>query len=204
MENYEEEFRIQQRQLRRNLDALAAARKKGKDEVRVAVAEEQKLLVSEVGRDFGAAEECLKSMEMEAKMMQPASERKKRQDAIARLREELRTIFREYDALLSRLQRERLLELDQETMAITDKTLRVQRQRVLGATERLHESSRRLSDANQMMLETEQVGQDIMKDLHAQRETIQRSKDRVKTLDSNLDQSKKSIKNLEQPGCSLM
>lgn len=200
--NYEEEFRSEQKQLRRNLDALAESRKKG--EAPGSSAAQQKVLVSELGRDFGAAEESLKSMEMEAKMMQPASERKPRQQAVARLREELRTVFREYDALLSKLQRERLLELDQETMQLTEKTRRQQRQRVLGATERLHESSRRLSSTNQMMLETEEIGQDILQGLHAQRETIQRSKDKTQQINSNLDQSKKSIENLEQGNCAMM
>ena len=58
---------------------------------------------------------------------------------------------------------------------------RTQRSRLLDNTERLERSGKRLEDGYRTCIETEQIGSQVLEDLHSQRQTIQRSRDRVCT-----------------------
>lgn len=54
-----------------------------------------------------------------------------------------------------------------------------QRKRLLDASERIERSGRTLQNGYRMALETEEIGSQVLKELHEQRETIQRSRGRV-------------------------
>lgn len=54
-----------------------------------------------------------------------------------------------------------------------------QRKRLLDASERIERSGRTLQNGYRMALETEEIGSQVLKDLHDQRETIQRGRGRV-------------------------
>lgn len=60
-----------------------------------------------------------------------------------------------------------------------------QRKRLLDASERIDRTGRTLQNGYRMVLETEEIGTQVLKDLHDQRETIQRSRGRVKNLKIN-------------------
>lgn len=55
-----------------------------------------------------------------------------------------------------------------------------QRTRLLQGTSTLADSSRRLEDSHRIALETEDVGADILRNLHMQREGIIRTRDTVR------------------------
>lgn len=54
-----------------------------------------------------------------------------------------------------------------------------QRKRLLDSSERIERSGRTLQNGYRMALETEEIGSEVLKELHEQRETIQRSRGRV-------------------------
>lgn len=54
-----------------------------------------------------------------------------------------------------------------------------QRKRLLDASERIERSGRTLQNGYRMALETEEIGSEVLKELHEQRETIQRSRGKV-------------------------
>lgn len=54
-----------------------------------------------------------------------------------------------------------------------------QRKRLLDASERIERSGRTLQNGYRMALETEEISSEVLKELHEQRETIQRSRGRV-------------------------
>lgn len=54
-----------------------------------------------------------------------------------------------------------------------------QKQRLLDNSERLERSSKRLEEGYRVILETEEIGNQVMQNLSEQRETIQRSRGRV-------------------------
>jgi len=54
-----------------------------------------------------------------------------------------------------------------------------QRKRLLDTSERIERSGRTLQNGYRMALETEEIGSQVLKELHEQRETIQRSRGKV-------------------------
>lgn len=54
-----------------------------------------------------------------------------------------------------------------------------QKQRLLDNTERLERTGRQLDTGYQILLETEEIGSQVLRDLASQRETIQKSRSRV-------------------------
>uniref|UniRef100_A0A671NDE3 Vesicle transport through interaction with t-SNAREs homolog 1A-like n=1 Tax=Sinocyclocheilus anshuiensis TaxID=1608454 RepID=A0A671NDE3_9TELE len=67
------------------------------------------------------------------------------------------------------------------------------RAHLLDNTEKLERSSRRLEAGYQIAVETEQVGQEILTNLHSDREKIQRSRDRLRETDANLGKSSRIL-----------
>ncbi|XP_070300968.1 vesicle transport through interaction with t-SNAREs homolog 1A-like isoform X4 [Salvelinus sp. IW2-2015] len=67
------------------------------------------------------------------------------------------------------------------------------RAHLLDNTEKLERSSRRLEAGYQIAVETEQVGQEILANLHSDREKIQRSRDRLRETDANLGKSSRIL-----------
>lgn len=55
-----------------------------------------------------------------------------------------------------------------------------QRQRLLDNTERIERTGKTLTEGYRVVLETEQIGAAVLQDLSSQRETIQRSRGRVR------------------------
>ncbi|XP_005794625.1 vesicle transport through interaction with t-SNAREs homolog 1A isoform X1 [Xiphophorus maculatus] len=71
--------------------------------------------------------------------------------------------------------------------------LREERAHLLDNTERLERSSRRLEAGYQIAVETEQVGQEILANLHTDREKIQRARERLRETDANLGKSSRIL-----------
>lgn len=55
-----------------------------------------------------------------------------------------------------------------------------QKKRLLDTSERIDRTGRTLQNGYQMVLETEEIGSQVLKELHEQRETIQRGRSRVR------------------------
>uniref|UniRef100_A0A668AKM0 Vesicle transport through interaction with t-SNAREs 1A n=1 Tax=Myripristis murdjan TaxID=586833 RepID=A0A668AKM0_9TELE len=71
--------------------------------------------------------------------------------------------------------------------------LREERAHLLDNTEKLERSSRRLEAGYQIAVETEQVGQEILANLHSDREKIQRARERLRETDANLGKSSRIL-----------
>ncbi|XP_022047439.1 vesicle transport through interaction with t-SNAREs homolog 1A isoform X1 [Amphiprion ocellaris] len=71
--------------------------------------------------------------------------------------------------------------------------LREERAHLLDNTEKLERSSRRLEAGYQIAVETEQVGQEILANLHTDREKIQRARERLRETDANLGKSSRIL-----------
>ncbi|KAM8876740.1 vesicle transport through interaction with t-SNAREs homolog 1A isoform X4 [Synchiropus splendidus] len=67
------------------------------------------------------------------------------------------------------------------------------RAHLLDNTEKLERSSRRLEAGYQIAVETEQVGQEILANLHTDREKIQRARERLRETDANLGKSSRIL-----------
>ncbi|CAH3141493.1 unnamed protein product [Pocillopora meandrina] len=68
-----------------------------------------------------------------------------------------------------------------------------QRARLLDNTERVERSGRQLDEGYRMCVETEQIGVDIMDNLHRDREVIERARERTRATDKNLSKSSRIL-----------
>lgn len=71
-----------------------------------------------------------------------------------------------------------------------------QRQQLLAGSDRLDRSTQRLRASQQLASETEAVGRDTLADLHVQRETIQRTHDRLLESEGYVDRSVKTLRGM--------
>ncbi|PVD38626.1 hypothetical protein C0Q70_01242 [Pomacea canaliculata] len=136
---------------------------------------------------FEEASELLEQMELEIKE-QDQKERQKYQTRIRSYKVELNK--QQTDMKRARLgidaNRDELLGDD--THDSED-----QRTRLLDNTERLDRSTRKLEQGYRIAVETEQIGGQIMEDLHNQRQTIQRSRGRLHDMDTTLGKSSRVL-----------
>lgn len=61
-----------------------------------------------------------------------------------------------------------------------------QAQRLLSATDKLADGQRRLEESHRVALETEDLGTGILRDLRGQRETLEHTRDTVRSPSSSL------------------
>eukprot|EP00163_Fabomonas_tropica_P004730 TRINITY_DN1417_c0_g1_i1.p1 TRINITY_DN1417_c0_g1~~TRINITY_DN1417_c0_g1_i1.p1 ORF type:complete len:186 (-),score=42.66 TRINITY_DN1417_c0_g1_i1:227-784(-) len=71
-----------------------------------------------------------------------------------------------------------------------------QRTRLLAATERLDDSTRRLDDTHSTVLQTEQLGVDILSTLHGQRQQLEGTRDNLRRADENIGRSGRILRSM--------
>ncbi|KAF5372704.1 hypothetical protein D9615_009884 [Tricholomella constricta] len=70
------------------------------------------------------------------------------------------------------------------------------RARLLAGTQTLEDGSRRLRDTHRIALEAEDQGADTLRNLRQQRETIENTRDTLRTADTNIDRASGTIKKM--------
>lgn len=73
-----------------------------------------------------------------------------------------------------------------------------QRERMLGATERLQKTSNRLQVGKQSLLQTEELGTQILTDLARQRDTITHARDTLHSADDNITKARKILTSMSR------
>ena len=68
-----------------------------------------------------------------------------------------------------------------------------QRERLLATTDRINNTGERIRQSKQTLLETEELGVNILQDLHRQRDTILHSRDTLHGVDDNITKSRKIL-----------
>lgn len=75
-----------------------------------------------------------------------------------------------------------------------------QRQRLLENTERLERTGNRLTQGYRLALETEQMGTQVLQDLHHQRETIQSTRTRLRETNADIGLSSRILNSMWMRG----
>ena len=147
--------------------------------------------ITELHRLFKDAENCLHLMDMEARGMGAEKRRE-----VKALQVELKAMSAEFDKKLVAIHRKGLLGDAGQQKAIQRRLadLNTQIQRDCANTEQ----------AVRQAIESEEIGTQILGDLAAQRETIQRSRANMGRVGKELDQSGGHIKKIEKPECCVM
>lgn len=152
----------------------------------------RKRKITEVETDIREADNVIKRMDMEARSLSPEKSR------------QLLLKVKDYKADLANL-REQLKQASGSTSAGDAaraelglgndyySTSAGQRERMLGASQRLEKTSERLALGKQQLLEAEDMGANILKDLHGQREVIVGARDTLHGADDNISKARRIL-----------
>lgn len=72
----------------------------------------------------------------------------------------------------------------------------INRRTLLAGVATLEESNASIARSNQIAVETEQIGTEVISDLHGQRETLLRARDRLTNADDDLGRSRHILKKM--------
>ncbi|XP_058788310.1 vesicle transport v-SNARE 13-like isoform X2 [Vicia villosa] len=132
-------------------------------------------------------------MDLEARSLQPST----KATLLAKLREyktDLNNLKNEVKRISSTnvntTSREELLELGRvDSLSVSND----QKGRLLMTTERLNQSTDRITNSRKTLLETEELGVSILQDLHQQRQSLLHAHTSLHGVDDNISKSKKIL-----------
>ncbi|XP_011862747.1 PREDICTED: vesicle transport through interaction with t-SNAREs homolog 1A [Vollenhovia emeryi] len=150
--------------------------------IRIQSGGEKRAFVQDVDRQIEEAQELLEQMELEVRGMNGTA-RDRLRGRVESHRAELKRLTQEFQA--AKKPRDDVMEITVEESWDNNVT-EDQRKRLLDASERIERSGRTLQNGYRMALETEEIGSEVLKELHDQRETIQRSRGRLRETDAEL------------------
>ncbi|XP_015591492.1 vesicle transport through interaction with t-SNAREs homolog 1A [Cephus cinctus] len=143
---------------------------------------EKRALVQDVDRQVEEAQELLEQMELEVRGMTGAA-RDRLCGRVESHRAELKRLTQEFQS--ARNPKDDTIDMGGEENWDSG-IMEDQRKRLLDTSERIDRTGRTLQNGYRMVLETEEIGSQVLKDLHEQRETIQRSRGRLRETDAEL------------------
>lgn len=150
--------------------------------IRTQTGNEKRAFIQDVDRQIEEAQELLEQMELEVRGVNTGM-RDRLRSRVESHRAELKRLSQEFQ--LAKKPKEDSIDISREDSwdsSITED----QRKRLLDTSERIDRSGRTLQNGYRMVLETEEIGSQVLKDLHDQRETIQRGRGRLRETDAEL------------------
>ncbi|XP_077999297.1 vesicle transport through interaction with t-SNAREs homolog 1A-like isoform X2 [Glandiceps talaboti] len=152
---------------------------------------EKRSMISSVEKSLDEANELLEQMDLEIREI-PSKDRQKFSNRLKSYQGEMTKL--EKDFKRSRIAYSDLQHGRDELLGGDDLTTSEdQRSRLLENTERLDRTSRRLDQGYRIAVETEQLGADIMDNLHDDRRKIERARDRLRETDTDLGKSSRIL-----------
>ncbi|EFN87873.1 Vesicle transport through interaction with t-SNAREs-like protein 1A [Harpegnathos saltator] len=143
--------------------------------IRVQSGGEKRAFVQDVDRQIEEAQELLEQMELEVRGMNGTA-RDRLRGRVESHRAELKRLTQEFQMV--KKPKEDVTEIVMEESWDNNVT-EDQRKRLLDASEKIERTGRTLQNGYRMALETEEIGSQVLKELHEQRETIQRGRGRA-------------------------
>lgn len=144
--------------------------------IRIQSGGEKSAFIQDVDRQIEEAQELLEQMELEVRGINGTA-RDRLRGRVESHRAELKRLMQEFQT--AKKPKEDVIEITVDESWDNNVT-EDQRKRLLDASERIERTGRTLQNGYRMALETEEIGSQVLKELHEQRETIQRSRGRVR------------------------
>ncbi|KFK41367.1 hypothetical protein AALP_AA2G120900 [Arabis alpina] len=155
--------------------------------------DEKKGKLGEIKSGIDEADVLIRKMDLEARSLQPSA----KAACLAKLREyksDLNQLKKEFKRVSSpdanQTSREELME---SGLADPHSVSADQRERLTMSVERLDRSSDRIRESRRTMLETEELGVNILQDLGQQRQTLLHAHSKLHGVDEAIDKSKKVL-----------
>ncbi|VIO85966.1 Uncharacterized protein BM_BM6904 [Brugia malayi] len=149
--------------------------------------------IQQIQRLLVDVENLLEQMELTVRELMPSSaERSKYELRVRSYRNDKKQLDAELDKAVQRLKD----NADRDELLAYDNQISLNQQdQLIENTERLERTSRRLQDTYRMVIETDQIGTEVLNDLSSQRETIMRARERMRQADRDLNRSHKMLSN---------
>lgn len=167
IQSYEQQYSV----LTADITAKIGRLKTGNDDNR-----EQ--LSREIQANFEEANDLLEQLELESRGAGAGTR-------VAAYRAELQRVREEYRSVINN---SASYNIDTDEV-YEDWGANEQQRKLLDNTERLERTGKSLNEGYRIVLETEQIGAAVLQDLSGQRETIQRSRGRLRETDEQLNRS---------------
>ncbi|VIO85965.1 Uncharacterized protein BM_BM6904 [Brugia malayi] len=147
--------------------------------------------IQQIQRLLVDVENLLEQMELTVRELMPSSaERSKYELRVRSYRNDKKQLDAELDKAVQRLKD----NADRDELLAYDNQISLNQQdQLIENTERLERTSRRLQDTYRMVIETDQIGTEVLNDLSSQRETIMRARERMRQADRDLNRSHKML-----------
>ncbi|XP_051883182.1 vesicle transport through interaction with t-SNAREs homolog 1A isoform X2 [Pristis pectinata] len=152
--------------------------------------DDKKSMVANVEKQMEEARELLEQMDLEVREI-PLQSRGLFSTRMKSYKQELAKLDKDFKR--SRIAYSDEVNLRNELLGDDGNTTENQRACLLDNTERLERSTRRLEAGYQLTVETEQIGQEILENLHHDKEKIQRARERLRETDTNLGKSSRIL-----------
>lgn len=137
--------------------------------------DEKRTFINDIDKHVDEANELLEQMELEVREIDP-TQRQRYRTRLDCYRSELKRLNQEFVNARSSYNTGGYDSLDEYAdVRLTED----QKRRLLDNSERIERTGNNLSNGYRVLLETEQMGAQVLQDLSTQRETIQRSRQRV-------------------------
>jgi len=144
------------------------------------------ILKLEISETLSEAKDVLEQFELEIRET-PKDVRQKFTIRLKSYEEELKRIEREFNVARENVQQ--IQSRNQLLGAATVDIRESEKEVLINASERVERGTNRLREANRIAIESEQLGVDILSNLSRDRETINRSRARVRETEQNLGAS---------------
>ncbi|XP_028138811.1 vesicle transport through interaction with t-SNAREs homolog 1A [Diabrotica virgifera virgifera] len=173
-ENYEQQYSVLTADITAQVGLLTASATK-----------DRRQLISNIEKHLEEAQELLELMDLEAMELEQSKKQRCRTKCDC-YRAELKRLTLDY--IKARSVKQGILYDSSEDL----NDIRIstdQKQRLLDNSEKLERTSKKLEEGYRVIVETEEIGIDVLKNLGEQKESIQRSRQRLREADEELGRS---------------
>ncbi|CAG9812555.1 unnamed protein product [Phaedon cochleariae] len=173
-ENYEQQYSVLTADITAQVGQLTSSTTK-----------DRRQLISNIEKHVEEAQELLEQMELETREVDP-SRKPRCRTRLDCYRAELKRLTVDY--IKARSARQGALYDSAEELSDVRISLD-QKQRLLDNSERLERTGNKLEEGYRVVVETQEIGTQVLKNLGEQRETMQRSRTRLREADDELNRS---------------
>ncbi|XP_065159900.1 vesicle transport through interaction with t-SNAREs homolog 1A [Atheta coriaria] len=152
---------------------------------------DRRQLISDIEKHVEEAQELLEQMDLEVREVD-TNKRQRCRTKLDCYRAELKRLTLEYIKARSIKQVGYESAEDLNDVRIASD----QKQRLLENSERIERTGKRLEEGYRVALETQEIGNKVLHDLHGQRETIQRSRNRLRETNEDLSRSSRIMNSM--------
>ncbi|KAG5675337.1 hypothetical protein PVAND_005247 [Polypedilum vanderplanki] len=174
---YEQQYSVITAEITSNIGRLGA----------VSIDDRRNLIV-EINRGIDEAQELLEQIGLEINQNVDSTQRASQQTRLKSYHAELKRLEEDYNK--AKIKPNPLLVDDSSSIDDFDIGISEdQKRRLLDNSERLERTGNQLQEGYRIAIETEEIGTQVLQNLHNQRETIQRSRNRLRETNADLGRS---------------